>query len=162
MRPEETPAVRKLANHCYLALGSNLQTPERQLRQALAKLRRLPGTAVLNIAKFYRNPAQGRKAQPDFYNTVILIQTRLKPQQLLSHCQAIEKQQGRIRRQRWGSRTLDIDILFYKDIKIKTPKLIIPHPRYSAREFVLIPLIEVASSTLLKQIQPIPLLQSDY
>lgn len=127
----------------YLALGSNLKTPSRQLHLAIHALRRAPGIHVLTIAPFYSNKAVGRRSQPDFCNTVIKIMTTLTAQQLLLSCQKIEKKQGRIRRTKWAARTLDIDILFYGSQVIQTPSLIIPHPELIKRDFVTIPLLQI-------------------
>lgn len=125
----------------YLALGSNLNNPSGQLHHAIQNLQRLlPYTYVLKVAPFFSNPAMGRRIQPHFYNTVVKIHTRLSPQQLLKHCQNLEKKQGRQRKIRWGARTLDIDIILYGNQHIKTPTLIIPHPLYQERDFVTIPL----------------------
>ncbi|HHF7344017.1 TPA: 2-amino-4-hydroxy-6-hydroxymethyldihydropteridine diphosphokinase [Legionella feeleii] len=128
---------------CYLGLGSNLRSPQRQLRRALNALRTLPSTQVTKVASFYRSSAWGRKAQPDYYNTVVALQTSLTPEQLLTFCQKIERQQGRIRKIRWGSRTLDIDILLFGTRKINSTKIIVPHPRLHLRDFVFVPLLEL-------------------
>ena len=125
---------------CYLGLGSNLSSPQRQLRQAIAKLSRLPFTQVIEVAEFYRNKAWGRKAQPDFYNTVIILDTRLTPEYLLKLCQTIEAQQGRVRRKiPNAARPLDIDILRFANRRIRSPKLTVPHPKLQERDFVLVP-----------------------
>lgn len=123
-----------------LSLGSNLESPERQLRMAIKRLGKLPQSFLYAVAPFYKNKAVGRKSQPDYCNTVVLLNTRLTPMELLRQCQRIENQQGRVRTTRWGSRTLDIDILYYGDLTIKSPELEIPHPRIQERDFVLIPL----------------------
>jgi 2-amino-4-hydroxy-6-hydroxymethyldihydropteridine diphosphokinase len=128
---------------CYLALGSNLNSPLRQIRLAIQQLYNLPHTHVKNIATCYKNKAIGRKSQPDFYNTVVEISTTLSPEKLLAECQAIEHKQGRVRRVKWGARTIDIDILLYGDRLIKTPHLIIPHPQLMHRDFVLKPLRQI-------------------
>lgn len=133
---------------CYLALGSNLQNPERQLRKAIASIRSLPSTHLIKVANLYHNKAVGRKAQPDYCNTVVAIQTTLTAHQLLLNCRKIEKKQGRIRTVPWGSRTLDIDILLFGSRKIHSHNLIIPHPRYQQRPFVLIPLSEIADNCI--------------
>lgn len=138
-------------NNCFLALGSNLNRPQYQLRRAIATLRKLPRTAVIKVADFYANEAWGRKTQPGFYNTVIQICTSLTPYSLLKHCQQIEINQGRIRRVKWGARTLDIDILLYEQRKLKSPSLKIPHPEILQRDFVLIPLIEIAPNLALSK-----------
>lgn len=128
---------------CYLGLGSNLNSPERQLRQAIEALRLLPLSNLCKVASFYRTEAWGRKQQPRFCNTVVAIQTKLTPHQLLYFCQKIESKQGRIRKLRWGARTLDIDILLYGSHKINSLNLVIPHPRMHERDFVKIPLLEI-------------------
>lgn len=129
---------------CYLALGSNLKSPQRQLRRAIDAIRRLPSTEITHIARFYPSKAWGRKVQPSFYNTAVAIRTSLTPEMLLTKCQQIETRQGRCRRIKWGARTLDIDILLYGTRQIKKPKLTIPHPYLLERDFVLIPLLEIA------------------
>lgn len=128
----------------YLALGSNLNNPQRQLRQAIQHLRKISGIHVHKIAKFYSNQAWGRKAQPGFYNTVVAIHTSLTPDLLLSKCHEIEQLQGRQRRVKWGARTIDVDIILYGMIVFDKPHLIIPHPRMLERDFVLTPLLEIA------------------
>ncbi|STX29122.1 2-amino-4-hydroxy-6-hydroxymethyldihydropteridinepyrophosphokinase [Legionella beliardensis] len=142
---------------CYLALGSNLNSPQRQLQLAIKQLQSLPHTHVKKIATFYKNQAVGRKSQPSFYNTVVEISTTLPPEKLLAKCQEIERKQGRIRRVRWSARTIDIDILLYDNQVIKRPYLVIPHPQLLNRDFVLIPLIEIAPAIRLPNGQPIGL-----
>ena len=131
---------------CYLGLGSNLDSPERQLRFAIELIRKLPDSHLIRVANFYRNEAWGRKSQPKFCNTVVALHTRLSPQELLKFCHKIEQKQKRVRKTRWGARTLDIDLLLYGSLQINTPKLTIPHPRMHEREFVLKPLLEIAPS----------------
>lgn len=130
---------------CYLALGSNLNGPERQIRLAVNSLRKLRDVQVIKVASLYFNKAWGRKAQPDFCNTVIAVKTILSPELLLKICQKIEHKQGRHRKLRWGSRSLDIDIILYGSLSRNSPELTIPHPRMHERDFVLIPLHEIAS-----------------
>lgn len=127
-------------NNVLLGLGSNLKSPERQMRQALNALKSLPQTVLLGYAPFYHNPAWGRKAQPSYVNTVALLVTRLPPLLLLHCCQAIETVQGRVRTTKWGARTLDIDILFYGTRSIDHPLLTVPHPYIQLRPFVHQPL----------------------
>ncbi|MFA5959122.1 MAG: 2-amino-4-hydroxy-6-hydroxymethyldihydropteridine diphosphokinase [Tatlockia sp.] len=130
---------------CYLGLGSNLNNPERQVRNAIAKLRSLPCSSLLKSAPFYRSKAWGRKNLPDYCNTVVALQTRLSPEVLLFFCQKIEQSQGRIRKVRYGARTIDIDILFFGSLKRNSPKLTLPHPRIQERDFVLVPLSQICS-----------------
>lgn len=137
---------------CYLGLGSNLDSPERQLSMALKAIRLLPQSNIIKVARFYRSKAWGRKAQPHFANTVVVLNTNLRPQRLLYLCQQIELKQGRIRKVSNGARTIDIDILFYGNQTISSKYLTIPHPRIQERNFVVIPLLEVA-----RQSPPLPL-----
>ena len=130
----------------YLGLGSNLRSPARQLNRAYQALRTLPKTHRVCMAPFYTNPAWGRKGQPTYCNTAVKLITRLPPQQLLQHCQRIEKKQGRLRKVKWGARTLDIDILLYDNLQIKTKNLTIPHPGIAERLFVRIPLSSIRRS----------------
>ncbi|WP_419418676.1 2-amino-4-hydroxy-6-hydroxymethyldihydropteridine diphosphokinase [Legionella sp. D16C41] len=129
---------------CYLALGSNLNSPQRQLRLAIQRLRTLPNTYIIKVAPFYSSHAWGRKSQPNFYNTVVALLTTLPPEKLLIACQKIESTQGRVRRIKWGARTIDIDILLYGSRVIKKPSLIIPHPQLLYRDFVITPLLKIA------------------
>ncbi|WP_131783028.1 2-amino-4-hydroxy-6-hydroxymethyldihydropteridine diphosphokinase [Legionella gresilensis] len=140
---------------CYLALGSNLNSPERQLRLAIKHLQALPNSYVIKVAPFYANKAWGRKSQPKFYNTVVALLTTLPPEKLLVACQAIENKQGRVRRVKWGARTLDIDILLYDKKTIKKPSLTIPHPFLLYRDFVLNPLLKIAPFVCLPNGLPI-------
>jgi len=131
-----------------LALGSNLRCPERQLHQAIKKLRRLPKTSLIQVAPFYKNKAWGRKAQPNFCNTVVAIKTSLSAFDLLKACQSIEQKQQRVRKVKNGSRTLDIDIIFHGTVRMRTAVLTIPHPRFEQRDFVMLPLSSIKRSGL--------------
>lgn len=129
-------------NRCFLSLGSNLQSPVRQLRQCHANLRSLPQTVILRRGRIDRTPPWGFTRQPDFYNQILIIETRLQPHRLLSLTQQIEAHQGRVRKKRWGPRTLDIDLLTYANRRLNSPKLSLPHPRMTEREFITRPLRE--------------------
>ncbi|GGI75845.1 2-amino-4-hydroxy-6-hydroxymethyldihydropteridine diphosphokinase [Legionella impletisoli] len=130
-------------NTCFLALGSNLKHPERQLRQAVKALRGLPKTVVTQQSRLYVTEPLGSAFQPGYCNQVIKLFTNLPPLELLSYCQAIELKQKRVRKRRWGPRTLDIDILLYGDQTLNTANLTLPHPELYHRDFVLIPLLEI-------------------
>ena len=134
---------------CYLGLGSNLRSPERQLRQAINKLHKLPRSVVTKISSLYFSKPCGRRSQPPYCNMVIGIHTSLTAKDLMNQCHRIEKNQQRIRKARWGARTLDIDLLLYGDHAINRADLIIPHPRMTQRDFVLAPLLEIAPSVTL-------------
>lgn len=129
---------------CYLALGSNLSTPIKQIRLAIQKLRCTPGIQLLKTSSLYFSRPFGVSWQPTYCNAVAMVATTLSPNQLLATCQQLEYQQHRVRRRRFGSRTLDIDILLYGDKVIQTHNLIVPHPAMKQRDFVLVPLTEIA------------------
>lgn len=135
-------------NNCYLSLGSNQRSPQRQLRLAIQALNSLPQSVVKKASTFHRTKAWGNQKQQDFYNLALHIETRLPPLTLLAHCQAIEKKLGRVRRKHWGPRVIDIDIIFYADRKINLKHLSIPHPHWKKRDFVLKPLSELISSRI--------------
>lgn len=136
---------------CYLGLGSNLKSPSRQLSRAVNSLRKLPQTQLVQSSKLYLSHPLGVRAQPSYLNQVILLQTTLSPLKLLQACQSIEAQQQRIRKQRWGARTIDIDILLYDSKIIHLKNLQIPHPEMHKRDFVLLPLLEIAPDLHLPQ-----------
>ncbi len=135
---------------CYIALGSNLNDPLAQANQAIAALKQLPNTVVTDISPFYRSKPLGPQDQNDYLNAVIKLTTSLKPIALLDELQAIEKSQGRIRKDnRWGARTLDLDILLYDDLIIDNDRLTIPHYHMKNREFVLYPLFDISPELIL-------------
>ncbi len=139
-------------NVCYLGLGSNQKSPERQLRQALFSIQCLPSTTIKKVSKLHWTKAWGLHAQQDFCNAAIEIVTRLTPLDLLKACQKIEKTQGRIRKKRWGPRVIDIDILIYSNRRMNLPNLIIPHPHILSRDFVLLPLKEINATLELNKL----------
>lgn len=130
---------------CYLGLGANLAQPLQQLELAVQALGQLPDSSLLAVSSFYGSKPMGPQDQPDYVNAVAQLQTRLSAEQLLDALQSIEQQQGRQRKdQRWGARTLDLDILLYGDEIIQTERLTVPHYGMKVREFVLYPLAEIA------------------
>lgn len=130
----------------YVGLGSNLDDPVAQLRRAFAELAELPSSRLVARSRLYRSPPLGGLSQPDYLNAVAAILTRLEPQALLDALHAIERAHGRDRTgsQRWAARTLDLDLLVYGELTLKSERLEIPHPGIAARNFVLLPLLEVA------------------
>lgn len=130
-------------NICYIGLGSNQKSPERQIRRAIESIKNLPHTSVLKVSTLYWTKAWGLQVQQDFCNVMLELSTLLQPCLLLEHCQRIEKKQGRIRKKRWGPRTLDIDIILYGNRIINSKNLKIPHPYMLERDFVLKPLLEI-------------------
>lgn len=118
--------------------------PKRQLRQAISALRKLPRSTITAQSRVYLSRPLGVRAQPTYYNMVVAIQSSLPAKSLLRHCQSIENKQQRTRKVRWGARTLDIDLLLYGNKSINLHDLTIPHQYMLERDFVLIPLLEVA------------------
>ncbi|MDT9587703.1 MAG: 2-amino-4-hydroxy-6-hydroxymethyldihydropteridine diphosphokinase [Candidatus Arsenophonus melophagi] len=129
----------------YIAIGSNLNDPLKQVESAIQELHQLPNTNTVMISSLYRSKPMGPKGQPDYLNAVIALDTELLPTTLLKHTQLIELMHGRIRTTaRWEQRTLDLDILLYGQYIIQTECLTIPHYGLKEREFMLYPLAEIA------------------
>ena len=129
----------------FVALGSNLDDPRRQVERALAELDGIPGTRVTAHSHLYRSPPLGPTDQPDFINAVAALETTLAPRALLDALIDIERAHGRIRDgQRWGPRTLDLDLLLHGDTVQDEAGLALPHPGLTQRAFVLYPLAELA------------------
>ena len=126
-----------------IALGSNLDDPEAQVRRGFDEIAALPGTQLRARSKLYRTAPVGYADQPDFVNACALVDTRLAPRALLEGLLAIERAHDRVRTIPNGPRTLDLDIILYGDEVIDEPGLTIPHPRAHEREFVLKPLGDV-------------------
>lgn len=131
----------------YIGLGSNLADPAEQLRSAVQALAQLPDTQLAGVSAFYQSDSL-LPGQPRYTNAVAALDSRLTPLDLLDALQAIETGQGRERLERWGPRTLDLDILLFGDRLIDEPRLKVPHYHMQARAFVLYPLAELAPSDL--------------
>lgn len=128
---------------CAIALGSNLGDSRAILEAALETLAAIPDITLKARSSWYQTKAVG-PPQPDYLNGCALLQTQTPPQQLLETLLKIEVQFGRIRRERWGPRSLDLDLLLYDDLIFDTPTLQLPHPRMRERAFVLVPLAQIA------------------
>lgn len=129
----------------FLGMGSNLGNRQEHLDSAIQKLKNMPASQLKQTSKIFENPPlEGGPAQGNFYNIVVELETTLLPLELLGQIQKIEKDGGRQRLVFWGPRTIDIDILFYDNQIIKLPSLKIPHPEMYHREFVILPLLEIA------------------
>ncbi|MFO7593738.1 MAG: 2-amino-4-hydroxy-6-hydroxymethyldihydropteridine diphosphokinase [Pseudomonadota bacterium] len=129
----------------YIGLGSNLDDPEARLQRAIEALSDIPDSRLTAFSRFYRSSPMGPAGQPDYVNAVAMLDTRLEPLELLDALQAIEQQQGRVRKgERWGPRTLDLDLLLYGAEVINHARLVVPHPGIKERKFVLYPLAELA------------------
>lgn len=134
----------------YIGLGSNLARPEKQLQAACISLASLPDSEFIRCSSLYQSQPMGPKDQPDYVNAVVLIKTALSPDILLQKTQLIESQQGRIRKpNRWGPRTLDLDMLLFGQQRIDNDHLTVPHSGMKLREFVLYPLFEIAPDLIL-------------
>ncbi|WP_262136334.1 2-amino-4-hydroxy-6-hydroxymethyldihydropteridine diphosphokinase [Pseudomonas sp. Marseille-Q5117] len=131
----------------YIGLGSNLADPADQLRSAIAALGQLPQTSLAGVSAFYQSDSL-LPDQPRYTNAVAALDSSLAPIELLDALQAIENAQGRERLERWGPRTLDLDILLFGDRLIDEPRLKVPHYQIQERAFVLYPLAELAPQDL--------------
>ena len=129
----------------YVGLGSNLQGPVKQLEKTFEELNAIPVTRLMKQSSLYRSEPFGGVEQPDFVNAVAALLTQLSAQDLLRELQRIENERGRERGDvRWGPRILDLDLLVYSDQVIDELDLSVPHPGISERNFVLLPLGEIA------------------
>jgi len=131
---------------CLISLGSNLGDRQAILEAAIARLRAHPAIGKLRCSRWHETaPVGGPAGQPPYLNGAVRLETSLSPRELLAVLQDIENQFGRRRAERWGPRTLDLDLLLYDDLAINTPELTLPHPRMQQRRFVLMPAAEVAA-----------------
>lgn len=129
----------------YIGIGSNQALPIEQAKQAITALNDIKDTKLVICSSLYRSAPMGPQDQPDYINAIAKIETTLSALELLDALQAIEQEQGRERKEnRWGPRTLDLDIILYADKMIDNDRLTIPHYGMKEREFVLYPLFEIA------------------
>ncbi|MCJ1883895.1 2-amino-4-hydroxy-6-hydroxymethyldihydropteridine diphosphokinase [Pseudomonas sp. LA21] len=134
-----------MSERVYIGLGSNLAEPRQQLEAALNALRQVPATTLASVSPLYASDPLGPPDQPRYVNAVAALDTDLEPLALLDALQAIELEQGRVRKdERWGPRTLDLDILLFGERLIDEPRLTVPHYHMHARAFVLYPLADLA------------------
>ncbi|MGM7637398.1 2-amino-4-hydroxy-6-hydroxymethyldihydropteridine diphosphokinase [Bacillus sp. Hm123] len=136
-----------MENKAYLSLGTNVGDRLANLQAALTSLRNDEYILIKQISSIYETDPVGYTEQASFLNMVVEIRTSLSAEELLDKCLSIEAQLGRIREIKWGPRTIDLDILLYNQDNIESEKLIVPHPRMRERAFVLIPLLEIDSTT---------------
>jgi len=127
--------VTAAAERAFIALGSNLGDREGHLAAARAALAALPRTRLVAASRVEETAPLGGMDQPAYLNQMVALETRLEPRALLAACQAIEQSRGRLRTERWGARTLDLDIVRYGDRRVDEPDLIIPHPGLPHRDF---------------------------
>jgi 2-amino-4-hydroxy-6-hydroxymethyldihydropteridine diphosphokinase len=127
----------------YVGLGSNLGDRLRNLQRAVDLLAASQSVRVIRSSRVYETDPVGGPTQPDFLNAVVHLETDLSPRELLRTCMGVEVDMGRVRDERWGPRTIDVDVLTYGDERIDEPDLVVPHPRMHERGFVLVPLGEL-------------------
>lgn len=141
--------IKSLASEnviAYIGFGSNLKNPEAQIKAAHAKIAQVEGIEELGFSSLYQSSPMGPQDQPDYINAVMSVSTSLAAHALLRCLQEIENKHGRVRSgERWGARTLDLDLLIYGDQQIDTTDLKVPHPGVADRAFVLYPLNELNS-----------------
>lgn len=133
-------------NIVYIGLGSNLDEPYLQIKNAIMAIGKLLGTEITQDSGYFKSKPMGPEDQPDFLNAVVEIRTTLTAKDLLTQCQLIEAQQGRIKTRHWGERSIDLDILLYEDLQIEMEELTIPHPGICERDFVYMPLLKINQS----------------
>ena len=126
-----------------ISIGSNLGEPSNQVEKAIELLAGIPETALQGRSKLYRTEPWGRRDQPDFMNAVAGLETQLTPLELLDELQGIEELGRRVRNEKWGPRTLDLDVICYDQLDLDHPRLKLPHPLFSQRLFVLEPMKEL-------------------
>ena len=146
-----------------VGLGANLGDVARSVRDAIDALGQLPGTRLVQASRLYRTPAWGVTAQPDFINAVALLDTGLSARALLEALLDIERVHGRVRvdGERWGPRTLDLDLLLFGDAVIDEPGLRVPHPHLHERAFALLPLVEIAPQLVIPGIGNVAAIAAD-
>lgn len=149
------PRVTKPSQHditperAFIALGANLGDREATIRRALAALGAMRGVAIVRVSTLIENPSVGGPADaPPFLNGAAELATTLPPHDLLARLLEVERHLGRERRRRWAPRTIDLDLLLYADRVIESDALTVPHPRLHERDFVLMPLAEIAPNAM--------------
>ena len=128
----------------FLGIGTNLGDRLAFLQGAVDGLAVTPGIQVVGVSPVYETDPVGGPEQPDYLNAVVAVETSLGPHELLAECQRLEQEAHRVRGERWGPRTLDVDVLLHGDERVDTPDLVVPHPRAAERAFVLVPLADLA------------------
>ncbi len=146
--PREPAEIHLGPVRAFVGLGSNLGDRLANLQEAVDRLEKTPGVSVVKTSRVYETDPVG-PPQPDYLNAVAAVETRLSARGLLEGCLAVERAMGRERRERWGPRTIDLDVLGYGREQIDEPGLQVPHPRMHERAFVLVPLLELEADPVL-------------
>jgi 2-amino-4-hydroxy-6-hydroxymethyldihydropteridine diphosphokinase len=139
----------------YIGLGSNLNNPKQQIKDALIALNSTQDVKVVALSSLYQSKPIDDSKQPDYINAVCQVDTHLTALELLYVCQAIETKQHRVREKKWGARTIDLDIILYGVQVVASKQLIIPHPEMMNRAFVLVPLSELESDLKVPVLGPL-------
>jgi 2-amino-4-hydroxy-6-hydroxymethyldihydropteridine diphosphokinase len=139
----------------YIGLGSNLNSPKQQIKDALVALNSTKDVKVVALSSLYQSKPIDDSKQPDYINAVCQVDTHLTALELLYVCQGIETKQHRVREKKWGARTIDLDIILYGVQVVASKQLIIPHPEMMNRAFVLIPLSELESDLKVPVLGPL-------
>lgn len=135
------------SERAYVALGSNVGDRAAHLAHARARLAALPGTRLVAVSRIEETAPLGDVPQGPYLNQMALLETALAPAELFAHCRAIEAERGRTRRERWGPRTLDLDIVRFADRAVREPGLTIPHPELPNRDFWVRAIAELEAPT---------------
>lgn len=134
----------------YVGLGSNLSEPIKQVQVAIEEIKKIAQSHITQVSSLYLSKPMGPQDQDDYINAVLALETKLTPHELLDELQSIENKAGRVRKKnRWGARILDLDIILFGNEIISTDRLIVPHYGMQEREFVLLPLAEIAGDLIL-------------
>ncbi len=142
--------MHPLTTIAYIGLGSNLVEPIKQVQDAIEEIKKLAHSHIINVSSLYLSKPMGPQDQDDYVNAVLALETKLAPLELLDALQNIENKAGRVRKEnRWGARILDLDIILFGNEIINTERLIVPHYGMKTREFVLLPLAEIAADLML-------------
>ena len=139
----------------YIGLGSNLNSPKQQIKDALVALNSTKDVKVVALSSLYQSKPIDDSKQPDYINAVCQVDTHLTALELLYVCQEIEAKQHRVREKKWGARTIDLDIILYGVQVVASKQLIIPHPEMMNRPFVLVPLSELESDLKVPVLGPL-------
>lgn len=139
-----------MAEITYIGIGSNLNNPKRQVIEAIAELSQLPNSRLLTQSSLYLSPPMGSQDQDHYINAMVKLSSQLSAIELLDQLQSIENSHGRVRKtDRWGARTLDLDLILYGNHVIDEPRLHVPHYGMKQRSFVLVPLAEIEPKLIL-------------
>lgn len=149
-----------MIKQAYLSLGSNIGDKKKYLYDAIKLLDSYEGIRIVKLSSLYETNPWGYTEQDLFMNLVVLVETTLSPLQLLDCCQWIEQELGRVRLIKWGPRVIDVDILLFDNEKISSERLIVPHPLMKERDFVIVPLYEIAPDLKIEGVKIQTLVQS--